>query len=62
MGFTVENYSHLGLQPHDWYVTIKGSYQVQKIETLMHGDNSSSLNVSSLTKPYYTITFSLYFQ
>ena len=62
MGFTVSNYSHLGLQPQNWYVTIKGSYQVRKIESLMPGDNSPSLNVPSLTTPYYTITFQVYFK
>lgn len=74
MGFTVLNYSHLGLQPQNWYVTIKASYQVRKIESLLRssgvlpGDNSSetsrsaSLNVPSLVTPYYTITFSVYFK
>lgn len=62
MGFTVLNYSHLGLQPQNWYVTIKGSYQVRKIESLMPGDNSPSLNVPSLTTPYYSITFQVYFK
>jgi hypothetical protein len=62
MGFTVFNYSLLGLQNQNFYVTIKGSYQVRKIESLMPGDNSAGLNVPSLTTPYYTITFSVYFQ
>ena len=75
MGFTVLNYSHLGLQPQNWYVTIKGSYQVRKIESLLlssgvlPGDgqsptvsNSAGLNVPSLTTPYYTITFQVYFK
>ena len=62
MGFTVSNYSHLGLQPQDWYVTIKGSYQVRKIESLIPGDNSAGLNVPSLVTPYYTITFQVYFK
>ena len=62
MGFTVLNYSLLGLQNQNWYVTIKGSYQVRKIESLMLGDNSASLNVPSLVTPYYTITFTTYFQ
>ena len=61
MGFIVLNYSFLGLQPQNWYVTIKGSYQVRKIESLMPGDNSASLNVPSLTTPYYTITFTVYY-
>jgi hypothetical protein len=62
MGFTVFNYSLLGLQNQNFYVTIKGSYQVRKIESLMPGDNSASMNVPSLTTPYYTITFSVYFK
>jgi len=62
MGFTVLNYSLLGLQNQNWYVTIKGSYQVRKIESLMSGDNSAGLNVPGLVTPYYTITFSLYYQ
>ena len=62
MGFTVLNYSFLGLQPQNWYVTIKGSYQVRKIQSLMPGDNSAGLNVPGLVTPYYTITFSVYYQ
>ena len=69
MGFTVFNYSLLGLQNQNWYVTIKGSYQVRKIESLMPGEaqsatvsNSAGLNVPSLTTPYYTITFSVYYK
>jgi hypothetical protein len=69
MGFTVSNYSFLGLQPQDWYVTIKGSYQVKKIESLMLGEaqsaavsNSAGLNLPGLVTPYYTITFSVYFK
>jgi hypothetical protein len=62
MGFTVFNYSLLGLQKQDWYVTIKGSYQVRKIQSLMPGDNSAGLNLPGLVTPYYTITFSVYYQ
>ena len=66
MGFIVSNYSLLGLQKQNWYVTIKGSYQVRKIESLLSGDNSpssnSSLNLPGLLTPYYTITFTTYFQ
>jgi hypothetical protein len=62
MGFTVSNYSFLGLQKQNWYVTIKGSYQVRKIESLMPGDNSAGLNLPGLVTPYYTITFSVYFK
>jgi hypothetical protein len=62
MGFTVLNYSLLGLLNQNFYVTIKGSYQVRKIESLMPGDNSAGLNVPSLVTPYYTITFTVYFQ
>ena len=62
MGFIVSNYSHLGLQPQNWYVTIKGSYQVQKIESLMPGNNSPSLNLPGLFTPYYSITFQVYFK
>ena len=69
MGFTIINFSLLGLQNQNWYVTIKGSYQVRKIESLMPGsaqggvgDNSAGLNVPSLVTPYYTITFSVYFK
>jgi hypothetical protein len=62
MGFTVLNYSFLGLQKQNWYVTIKGSYQVQKIQSLMPGDNSAGLNLPGLVTPYYTITFSVYYQ
>ena len=62
MGFTISNYSHLGLQPQDWYVTIKGSYQVKKIESSMPGNNSAGLNLPGLVTPYYTITFSVYFK
>jgi hypothetical protein len=62
MGFTVFNYSLLGLQKQNWYVTIKGSYQVTKIESLIPGNNSPSLNLPGLVTPYYTITFSVYFK
>jgi hypothetical protein len=62
MGFTVLNYSFLGLQKQNWYVTIKGSYQVRKIQSLMPGDNSAGLNLPGLVTPYYTITFSVYYQ
>ena len=62
MGFTVLNYSHLGLQPQNWYVTIKGSYQVRKIESLMPGDNSAGINLPGLVTPYYSITFQVYFK
>jgi hypothetical protein len=62
MGFTVSNYSHLGLQKQNWYVTIKGSYQVRKIQSLMPGDNSAGLNLPGFVTPYYTITFSVYYQ
>lgn len=69
MGFTVSNYSHLGLQKQNWYVTIKGSYQIQKIESLMSGDgqsptvsNSAGINLPGLVTPYYTITFQVYFK
>jgi hypothetical protein len=62
MGFTVLNYSFLELQKQDWYVTIKGSYQVRKIQSLMLGDNSAGLNLPGLVTPYYTITFSVYYQ
>ena len=57
MGFTVFNYSLLGLQNQNWYVTIKGSYQVTKIESLIPGNNSAGLNLPGLVTPYYTITF-----
>jgi len=62
MGFTVSNYSFLGLQSQNWYVSIKGSYQVRKIQSLMPGDNSAGLNLPALVTPYYTITFSVYFK
>jgi Na+/H+ antiporter NhaB len=76
MGFTVSNYSFLGLQKQNWYVTIKGSYQVRKIQSLMPGSaqggvgeaqsaavsNSAGLNLPGLVTPYYTITFSVYYQ
>jgi hypothetical protein len=69
MGFTVLNYSFLGLQKQNWYVTIKGSYQVRKIQSLMPGEaqsaavsNSAGLNLPGLVTPYYTITFSVYYQ
>jgi hypothetical protein len=62
MGFTVFNYSFLGLQKQNWYATIKGSYQVQKIQSLMPGDNSAGLNLPGLFTPYYLITFSVYYQ
>lgn len=62
MGFTVLNYSHLGLQPQNWYVTIKGSYQVRKFESLIPGDNSAGINLPGLVTPYYTITFQVYFK
>lgn len=62
MGFIVSNYSHLGLQPQNWYVTIKGSYQVKKIESSMPGNNSAGINLPGLVTPYYTITFQVYFK
>jgi hypothetical protein len=66
MGFTVFNFSFRGLQKQNWYVTIKGSYQVTKIESLIPGNNSpsssSSLNLPGIVTPYYTITFSVYFK
>ena len=68
MGFTIVTpYSLLGLRSvENLYVTIKGSFQVTKVESPVVNPQltfpNPSLNMPDFVTPYYSITCTVYFQ
>ena len=69
MGFTIANYSLLGLQNiQNLYVSVQGSYTVKKevsliVNPIAEASNSSAgITLPGLTMPYYSITYTVNFQ